>query len=96
MANQTCYEVLDLLPTATEDEINKARRSAFLKYHPDKLVGCSEDQKKEATEKFHAVSEACKVLLDPKLRANHDEAWLMGLGAQVFENSQVLFLQSVA
>ena len=52
------YTVLEIEPTATDDEVKKAYRRMALKYHPDKVTGSGEEMVKSATEKFRAVNEA--------------------------------------
>lgn len=52
------YKVLEIAPTATDDEIKKAYRKMAMKYHPDKLSGLGEDVKKAGEEKFKSVKDA--------------------------------------
>ena len=66
------YEVLGLDKNATQDAIKKAFRKLSLKYHPDKQVGKSESEQKEAEEKFKEIAEAYEVLSDDKKRQDYD------------------------
>ena len=50
------YEILGVDTNATDDEIKKAYRKLALKYHPDRLVNKSEDEKKEAEAKRIAAN----------------------------------------
>lgn len=66
------YEILGVDTNATDDEIKKAYRKLALKYHPDRLVNKSEDEKKEAEAKFKEISEAYDVLSNPEKRRKYD------------------------
>jgi len=52
------YKILEIEPTATDDDIKKAYRLMAMKYHPDKVSHLGEDFKKVAHEKFRKVQEA--------------------------------------
>jgi DnaJ like chaperone protein len=52
------YEVLEIEPSATDDEIKKAYRKMAVKYHPDKVSYLGDDVQKSANEKFQKVNEA--------------------------------------
>lgn len=52
------YEVLQISPDATDDEVKKAYRRMAMKYHPDKVAGMGEAAQKSATEKFRALNDA--------------------------------------
>ncbi len=56
------YKVLEIEPTASNDEIKKAYRRMAMKYHPDKVNSLGEDVKKSATEKFRSVNQAYESL----------------------------------
>lgn len=82
MANQKrdYYEVLNISPQASEEEIKKAYRRAALRWHPDR----NPDNKLEAEERFKEVTEAYGVLIDPYKRAAYDRYGHAGVGAQPF------------
>lgn len=56
------YKVLEIEPSATNEDIKKAYRRMAMKYHPDKVNNLGEDVKKTATEKFRSVNEAYESL----------------------------------
>ena len=67
------YEVLGVGRNATSDELKKAYRKLAIKYHPDKMVGKSEAEKKEAEEKFKEAAEAYDVLSNEEKRKMYDQ-----------------------
>ena len=52
-----------LTKNATDADVKKAYRKMAVKYHPDKLIGVSEDIKNLAEEKFLAVKEAYEQII---------------------------------
>jgi hypothetical protein len=54
------YNILDIKPPCTDDQLLKAYRKQALKYHPDKLNGCPE--------RFKKIKEAHEFLKDPLRR----------------------------
>ncbi len=49
------YKILEIEPTASDEEVKKAFRNMAMKYHPDKVGHLGEDFKKVANEKFGKV-----------------------------------------
>jgi DnaJ like chaperone protein len=52
------YKILELEPSATNDEVKKAYRKMAMKYHPDKVSHLGDDIRKSADEKFAILNEA--------------------------------------
>lgn len=52
------YKVLEVPPTATNEEVRAAYRRQALKHHPDKVATLGEDIKKAAEEKFQKINNA--------------------------------------
>lgn len=52
------YKILEIDPTASDDEVKKAYRRMAMKYHPDKVSHLGDDFKKVAQEKFRKVKDA--------------------------------------
>ena len=66
------YEVLGVEKNASADDIKSAFKKLALKWHPDRWVSGTEEEKKAAEEKFKEASEAYEVLSDPDKRAKYD------------------------
>lgn len=54
----SAYKILEIEPSASNDEVKKAYRMMAMKYHPDKVSHLGEDFRKSADEKFAMVNEA--------------------------------------
>lgn len=52
------YKILEIEPTATDEEVKKAYRRMAMKYHPDKVSHLGEEFRKSAEDKFKKVNEA--------------------------------------
>ncbi len=65
------YDVLDLSPTATSDEIKEAYRLLVSMLHPDKFPLGSKQQQWAHT-KLQSINEAYSVLKDPQQRSQYD------------------------
>jgi DnaJ-class molecular chaperone len=67
---KTHYEVLELTPSATLQDVKKAYRKLALKYHPDRNPPA---EKESATIKFRQVNEAYETLSDQDKRRQYDQ-----------------------
>jgi DnaJ like chaperone protein len=54
----SAFKILEIEPTATDEEVKKAYRRMAMKYHPDKVSHLGEEFRKAADEKFKKVNEA--------------------------------------
>ncbi|MBU1618659.1 MAG: DnaJ domain-containing protein [Gammaproteobacteria bacterium] len=63
------FRILGVKSSANEDEIKKAYKRLSNKYHPDKLLNLTEDEKEQAGAQLQRVKEAYDVLSDAKKRA---------------------------
>ncbi len=52
------YKILEIEPSASDDEVKKAYRRMAMKYHPDKVSHLGDDFKKTAADKFKKVNDA--------------------------------------
>lgn len=66
------YEILGVDKNASADELKSAYRKLAKKYHPDLYTTASEQEKKNAEEKFKEISHAYDVLSDPQKKAAYD------------------------
>ena len=56
--NDSNYKILEIDPSATDEQVKKAYRKMAVKYHPDKVATLGADVQKAAEEKFKAVAQA--------------------------------------
>jgi DnaJ family protein A protein 2 len=68
------YDVLEIQPGASEQEIKKAYRKLAMRYHPDKNA-----HSPEAADKFKEVGHAYEILSDPQKRQIYDQYGEEGL-----------------
>ena len=66
------YKTLGVEENATQDEIQKKFHKEAIKWHPDKWINGTEEEKKTAEEKFKQVNEAYSVLGDEEKRKEYD------------------------
>lgn len=76
---ESFYDVLGLTEEerslkgeAFNNACKKKYRALAVKYHPDKWVSASEDERKAAEDKFKSISEAYNTLTDPNKRMQYD------------------------
>lgn len=63
------YQILDILPSATKQEIKEAYRKMSLRWHPDRNPGV------DVTEMMQDINEAYKILNDDISRTRYDKEY---------------------
>jgi curved DNA-binding protein CbpA len=82
---QTYYEILEVNPTATPKEIQKAYEHAKETFHTDSLAVYSLFTEQEIQQILVAIEEAYRVLMDEALRKSYDQSHYQILGQQRVE-----------
>jgi curved DNA-binding protein CbpA len=68
---RTYYEILEVDPLASQDQIRAAFRRLARERHPDRFQGTA---RATAEDQFQAITEAYNVLNDPTQRARYDQS----------------------
>ena len=58
----SAYAVLEITPSATDDEVKAAYRRMAMKHHPDKVATLGPEIQKAAAEKFRKIQEAYEII----------------------------------
>lgn len=58
----SAYKVLEIDPSASDDEVKKAYKKMAIKHHPDKVESLGDDVKKAAEEKFKSIVAAYEAI----------------------------------
>jgi len=80
--DQTFYEILEVSPTATSKEIQRAYEHAKETFHADSLAVYSLFSEEEVKEIQKTIEEAYRVLMDEMLRSSYDQSHLKTVGGQ--------------
>ena len=59
---ESAYAVLEISPSATDDEVKSAYRRMAMKHHPDKVATLGPEVQKAAAEKFRKIQEAYETI----------------------------------
>jgi flagellar biosynthesis protein FlhG len=80
--DQTYYEILEINPTASAKEIQRAYEHAKETFHTDSLAVYSLFSEEEVKEIQEAIEEAYRVLMDEALRRSYDQSHFQMVGGQ--------------
>jgi flagellar biosynthesis protein FlhG len=80
--DQTYYEILEISPTATVKEIQRAYEHAKETFHVDSVAVYSLLSEEEVKEIEEAVEEAYRVLIDETLRSDYNRSHFQRVGRQ--------------
>jgi len=67
------YDLLGVDKNASVEDIKKAFKKYAKKFHPDKQIGKTDEEKKISEEEFKKINEAYSVLTDPEKRKLYDQ-----------------------
>lgn len=68
------YELLEITPTASPDEIKRAFRQQIARYHPDKVQHLGKEFQAMAADRAAELTESYRILSDANRRAEYDKA----------------------
>ncbi|NWG03101.1 MAG: helix-turn-helix domain-containing protein [Syntrophaceae bacterium] len=83
--DQTYYEILEISPTASDKEIQRAYEHAKETFHADSLAVYSLFSEEEVKEIQSAIEEAYRVLMDGVLRKSYDQSHFQSVGGALPE-----------
>ena len=83
--DQTYYEILEINPTATVKEIQRAYGHAKETFHADSLAVYSLFSEEEVKEIQSSIEEAYRVLMDESLRRSYDQSHFQTVEGQPSE-----------
>jgi flagellar biosynthesis protein FlhG len=83
--DQTYYEILEISPTATAREIQRAYEHAKETFHADSMAVYSLFSEEEMKEIQEGIEEAYRVLMDEALRRSYHQSHSQIVGGQVPE-----------
>ena len=74
MAFKTYYDLLEIPPTSSSDEVKRAFRLQIARYHPDKVQHLGKEFQSMAAERAAELTEAYRILSDEGRRAEYDRS----------------------
>jgi curved DNA-binding protein CbpA len=81
LALKNYYELLEIVPTASLDDVKRAFRGQIAKYHPDKVHHLGKEFQAMAADRAAELTEAYRILSDDGRRAEYDRAFAEAGGA---------------
>jgi curved DNA-binding protein CbpA len=69
------YELLEIPPTSSSEEIKRAFRVQIARYHPDKVQHLGREFQAMAADRATELTEAYRILSDEERRADYDKLW---------------------
>ena len=93
MDSKGYYKTLGVPENASQDDIKKAFRKLSMKWHPDRWVNGTEEEKRKAEEEFKKINEAHTVLGDEEKRRQYDSGVddAQGFGDEGFDPFAEMF-----
>lgn len=80
MVLKNYYQLLEIPPASSIDEVKKAFRQQIARYHPDKVQHLGKEFQAMAADRAAELTEAYRVLSDEGRRAEYDRAWAEASG----------------
>jgi hypothetical protein len=78
--SKTYYELLELAPDASREDVKRAFRLQIARYHPDKVQHLGKEFQDIAADRAAELTEAYRVLSDDGRRAEYDQLLQSGTG----------------
>jgi DnaJ domain len=80
----TLYEILEVIPTASQETIHAAYRSLISRFHPDKVAGLGPELEAAADARTKEINHAYDILGDMARRARYDQQLRRDDGSRPF------------
>lgn len=83
MALKNYYELLEIAPDASAEDVKRSFRAQIARYHPDKVQHLGKEFQSMAADRAAELTEAYRILSDAGRRAEYDRAFAEGGGATI-------------